>query len=137
MAGMIANPAFPFDEIRHPPGGPQAGVISQGFRATSQPAFDALHVLGTEAWLPSSPSSPFQSDRTGHRQLLPPAVHGLTMHAHATGDLRFAEALGQQTRRPQSAAFQGEKIAPDSSGGSHSVIVAENTRFVTIFCGTH
>ncbi len=121
MAGVIANPAFPFDEIRHTPGGPQTGLVSQGLGAAFQSAFDPPHVFGAQARLASGASGALEAGGSRCRHLVRPPVHGLAMHTHATGDLRFAESLHQQASRSQPAAFQSEEIATHSSWVSHTV----------------
>jgi len=46
MDGGILHAALVFNQIRHPPGGPEAGAISQGFRPPLQTLLDALAIGG-------------------------------------------------------------------------------------------
>jgi hypothetical protein len=73
VARVIGNPAFPFDQLRHPRRSPQTGYIAQSLRTLLEPALDLSYLLCTQTRLAGpalpasfSPARPFSRSSAAH-----------------------------------------------------------------------
>jgi hypothetical protein len=132
MPGMILNTTFLLDEVRHPGRRPQSGFIAECLRTPLQRSRQALQLWGPESWLAAGPARPLQAAASLALQLPSPAAHRLPMHAHLSGNLRLAQTLGQQSRRPPATSFQNYKVPSYSGWISHAERLAQMAKYVTI-----
>ena len=70
VAVVVPNPKLLFDQMSHPPQGPQRCLVAQGFRSLQQTLLQPLQVLRTQTRLAPGPTGLLQS----LRPLLRPAV---------------------------------------------------------------
>ena len=133
MPGMILDATFLLDQVRDPGRGPQSGCIAQRLWTPLQRSRNALQLWGPESGLAARPP---QTAVSLALQLPGPAAHRLPVHAHLAGHFRWAQALGQQPRRPPAPSFQGDKVSSYSGWISHAKRLAQMPEHVTILCET-
>jgi hypothetical protein len=105
LRGMVSDPAFLLDQVRHPPRRPQTGFITQSFRPALQPALDLVQVLLPEARFASGAPRFPQTGQPGSLQLLGPATDRLAMGSDLPRHFGLMDSLVQQPRRPQAPLF--------------------------------
>ena len=89
-------PAFALDQVRHAPGGPQTGFVSQRFRAALQLPHDAFQLSRAQARLAPGATGTLERLPPAALELFGPAAHRLPVHAHPAGHLGLRHSLAQQ-----------------------------------------
>jgi hypothetical protein len=102
---VILDPAFPFNQIRHSPGSPQAGLVTETFWPTLQTFLDPSQVFRVQARPPAGTSRLAQSPFATLPDFLDPTAHRLPMHPDSPRHLRLVNALPQQLSRLQATLF--------------------------------
>jgi hypothetical protein len=124
MSGMILFSCLSLDQVRHPPGGPQPGAISQGFGTCFEAPAQLFQLCGKQARLAASPTGPFK--RLGAIALpsLVPSAGRLAMDVEFAGHLGLAQALVEELGGFEPPLFQLFKIALDAFRITHAQTVA-------------
>ena len=99
MSGMVPNPAFALDEVRHPCRCPQTALVAQRFRPALQPALDIPQVFGAKAHFAPCPPRPLQRSQPTLLQLFRPAADRLSVRSCPPGGFCRVNALAQQFGR--------------------------------------
>jgi len=133
MPRMILDATFLLNEVRNPGRGPQSGCIAQRLGTPLQRSPKAPQLWGPESGLAARP---LQTAVSLALPLPGPAAHRLPVHAHLAGHFRWAQALGQQPRRPPAPPFQSDKVSSHSGWISHAERLAQMLTDVTILCDT-
>ena len=123
---MVADSAFLFDQVGHPPRGPQTGFVAQSLGPTLQPALDVPQIFRTQTRSASRPSRLLEGPLSAPLELLRPAVHGLPMHSHPAGYFRLRNSLLQQPSPEEASLLQRLKISSNSCWVSHRPTLAED-----------
>ena len=129
---MIADPAFALDQVRHTPGAPQIGLVSQGLWTTLQTVLDPPQVGGLQARLAPGASGFLQRPSSALGKLLGPATHRLAMHSDPPGHLGLGNSLLQQPGGEEAPLFQLFEVPVYSFWVSHALNIAQESRYVTI-----
>jgi hypothetical protein len=95
MPGVVADPAFLLDQVRHPRRRPQTVLVSQSLRPSLQATFDAPQVFPSQARFASCSSGPPQRPQSAFLQLLRPTTDGLSMSTHPAGHFPLVYPLAQ------------------------------------------
>ena len=120
MTRMKLLPGLPLDQIGHPPGSPQSGAITQGFRTLLQTPPQLLQLRRLQSRLAASAARFLERPGSvGFPGLLPPADR-LPMHVELPGHLGLAQALVEEFSRFKSPLFQLVKIAFNAFGVTHA-----------------
>ena len=137
MHGGELHPAFALDQVRYAPGGPQAGFVSQRFRAALQSPHDAFQLGRAQAGLAPGATGAVERLPAAVVELFGPAAHRLPVHAHPPSHLGLRHSLAQQMCAQQTPPFQFLElfgISPYSSWISHAPNIPQETGYVTILC---
>jgi hypothetical protein len=121
---MVADPAFALDQVRHTPGGPQIGLISQRLWTPLQALLDPPQLGCLQARLAPGASGFLQSPSSALGQLLGPATRRLPMHADAPGHFRLRDSLPQQSSGEKAPLFQLLKVSVYAFWISHALRIA-------------
>lgn len=122
VAVVVPNPKLLFDQMAHPPQGPQRRLVPQSLRPLQQTLLQPLQVLCTQTRLAPGPTGLPQSRGPSLRQHPRPTVHAGVAHFQPASDFRFAQPLIQQSHPPQATAFQSLKVSTHSFGVPHAPI---------------
>jgi len=120
MARMKLLSSLSFDQIGHPPGGPQSGAITQRLGAFFETPAQLFQLHGLQARFAAGSAGFLKRFGSFVLPGLVPAADRLAVHMEFAGYLGLAQALVEEFGGFESPLFQLIKIAFDAFGITHA-----------------
>ena len=120
MTSVVPDATFPLDQIRNARRSPQAGLVSEHFRAPLQFLRDAPQLGGVQSRLPPGPSSFLQRGPAFLLHSLGPPMHGLPVHAEHPRYFCLALSLLEHAGGTQAPRLQRTKIPLHTTWVAHT-----------------
>ena len=120
MTSVVPDATFPLDQIRNARRSPQAGLVSEHFRAPLQFLRDAPQLGGVQSRLPPGPSSFLQRGPAFLLHSLGPPMHGLPVHAEHPRYFCLALSLLEHAGGTQAPRLQRTKIPLHTTWVAHA-----------------
>jgi len=133
MTGMKLLSSLPFDQIGHPPSGPQASAITQSFGACFQALAHLLQLLRVQARFAARASSLFESVGSVVQPGMMPTADRLAMDLEFARHLGLAQALVEELGGFEPPPLQLTKVAFNAFGITHAQRLSRESTDVTIF----
>ena len=135
MPGVVAHAAHFLDQLGDALCSPEIRREAERLRPMLEARNDPSSIGFGEFRLTTRTSRVSQRTPTAVRELLRPAIDGLTMHTHLASHLRFTQALLQQPCSFEPTRFERREIPPHPRRKTHAMEIAHWRREVTILRG--
>ena len=131
---MILQSRLPFDQISHPPSGPQAGAVAQSFRPCLEATAQLLQLGGLQAGFASGPTRFLEGFGSLAFPDSMPAADRLAVNTQSPGHFSLMETSLKKPGGFEPSLFQLIEIALDAFWITHARRLPEGIACVTILC---